>query len=102
MAKYVLAYHGGGGMPESAEEQEELMKVWGAWFGSLGDSVIDGGNPFGASTTIAPDGSTTAGGALSGYSVISADSLDGAVNAAKGCPVLASGGSVEVCEAIDM
>ena len=29
MTKYVLAYHsGGGGMPETAEEQEELMKVW--------------------------------------------------------------------------
>jgi hypothetical protein len=42
------------------------------------------------------------GNPLSGYSLIEADSLDAAVQFAKGCPVLADGGSVEVAEAIDM
>ena len=103
MTKYVLAYHsGGGGMPETAEEQEELMKVWGAWFGTIGENLVDGGNPFGPATTVAADGSTSDGGTLGGYSIINAASLEEAVNTAKGCPVLASGGSLEVCEAIDM
>ena len=39
---------------------------------------------------------------LSGYSLVQADSIDAAVEMAKGCPILASGGSVEVCQAIDM
>ena len=29
------------------------MEAWGAWFGSLGDSVVDIGNPFGGSTAVA-------------------------------------------------
>ncbi len=39
---------------------------------------------------------------LSGYSIVSADSLDSAVELAKGCPVLEIGGAVDVYEAIAM
>jgi hypothetical protein len=39
---------------------------------------------------------------LSGYSLINADNIDAAVQHAKGCPILAVGGTVEVAEAIDM
>ena len=39
---------------------------------------------------------------LTGYSLITAADLDAAVEAAKGCPILESGGSVEVAETIDM
>ena len=104
MAKYVLVYHGGGGM-ETEEEQAAVYEAWGAWFGSLGDSVVDGGNPIGQAKTIASDGSVSDGGGsnpATGYSLINAADLDEAVTKAKGCPVLASGGSVEVAEAIDM
>jgi len=38
----------------------------------------------------------------SGYSVVSADSLDEAVKMAKGCPIFDRGGNVEVYEAIEM
>jgi hypothetical protein len=103
MAKYVLAYRGGG-MPDSPAAQEAAMAAWGAWFGELGGAVVDGGNPFGASTSITSDGSMKDGGAsaLTGYSVLTANSLPAATDLAKGCPVLANGGSVEVYEAIDM
>ncbi len=37
---------------------------------------------------------------LTGYSIISAETLGEAGEKAKGCPVLASGGSVEVYEAV--
>jgi len=39
---------------------------------------------------------------LTGYSIVSADSLDSAVELAKGCPVLEIGGAVDVYEAIAM
>ncbi len=105
MAKFVFGYHGGSGMPESPEDQEKAMATWGAWFTSLGEAVLDGGNPFTENRTVASDGSVSQGGGanpLGGYSIVEAAHLDAAVVLAKGCPVLASGGNVEVCAAIDM
>ena len=105
MAKYVLAYHGGGEMPDAIEDQERELAAWHAWFGQLGDAIVDGGNPIAGSVTIGPDGSVSEGGGanpLTGYSLIDAEDLDAAVELAKGCPVLAGGGSVEVAEAIAM
>jgi hypothetical protein len=99
MANYLLTYMGGS-MAETPEAQEKQMAAWGAWFGSLGEAVVDGGNPCGASKTVASDGSVRDGGAagVGGYSVIRANSLDEAARLAKGCPILAGGGSVEVYE----
>ena len=105
MAKYVLAYHGGGEMPKTEEAQAGVYEAWNAWFGSLGESVADVGNPIGQTKTIASDRSMTDGGGanpITGYSLITAESVDEAVTKAKGCPALAIGGSVEVAEAIDM
>jgi hypothetical protein len=31
------------------------MAEWGAWFGALGASPVDGGNPFGPSRTVNPE-----------------------------------------------
>ena len=103
MATYVYLYQGGG-MPETKEQQDAVMAAWGAWYGELGDAVIDGGNPFGASREVAADG-TSSGQArsnLSGYTIVSADSLDAAAKMAAGCPVLTDGGRVEVYETFDV
>ncbi len=89
-------------MPESEAEQQAIMAEWGAWFGALGEVLVDGGNPFGPTKTIGADGSVSDGGNLGGYSIISADNIDAAVAHAKGCPVLGGGGNVEVSEAIDI
>lgn len=105
MTNYVLTYHGGSGMAETPEEQEKQMAAWGAWFGQLGEAVVDGGNPFTMSKTVTNDGTVIDGGPaaeIGGYSVIAADSLDAALDAAKGCPVLANGGSVQVSETLEM
>jgi len=103
MAKYLFAYKGGG-MAQTEEEQQAAMAAWGAWFGELGSSIVDPGNPFGPSATVNGSGSASDGGAsaLTGYSVITADSLAAANGLAKGCPVLSSGGSVEVYETIEV
>ena len=104
MPKYVFAYHGGG-LPDDDATQASAMEAWMAWFGNLGDAVVDGGAPTGAAKTVLSDGSTSTGGGpnpITGYSLINAVNLDAAVSLAKGCPVLASGGTVEVAEAIQM
>jgi hypothetical protein len=99
MANYLLAYLGGS-MPEGEAEQQKVMTDWMNWFGALGDAIVDGGNPVGSSSSISPDGQVTGGGrsALTGYSIISAASLTEATDRAKGCPVLNSGGTVDVFE----
>jgi len=101
MAKYVLAYRGGG-MAETPEAQQKVMEQWMGWFGQLGAAVVDGGAPFGPAKTIASSGAVSDGGGagLSGYSIVDASDLDDAVAKAKGCPVLSSGGSVEVYESM--
>jgi hypothetical protein len=104
MANYLLVYHGGG-MPETDEERDRIMAAWGTWYEALGGSIVDNGNPVGHSKTIGGDGSVVDGGGpnpVSGYTIISADNLDAAVEASKGCPIIVGGGSVEVCETFDV
>jgi hypothetical protein len=104
MAKYLFVYHGGES-PEGEEAVKELMDDWGAWFGTLGTAVIDGGNPVGPSITVQPDGSIADNGGAnpaSGYSLIEAADIDDAIEKARGCPILTSRGSIEVAEAFDM
>jgi len=99
MATYVLVYKGGS-MAQTEEERNAVMAAWGKWFGELGPAVVDGGNPFGPSASVGSDGSVKDGGGsgLTGYSILKADSLSEATQKAKGCPVLSSGGSIEVYE----
>ena len=103
MAKYIFAYHGGA-MAETEEEQARVMAAWEAWYGELGASVVDGGAPTMPTRTVGADGSIGDGGPnpLTGYTVVTADSMDDALAKAAGCPIRDSGGSVEVGELIDM
>ena len=104
MPNFVFAYHGGR-TPETPEEGQQAMAAWNAWFGGMGDRVVDGGNPVGMSKTVSNSGVSDDGGAnpISGYSVISADSIEDACEIAKGCPMVADGsGSVEVAEVHEM
>jgi len=102
MTKYLLLYSGGS-MPHSEAEQKQVMDAWNKWMGSLGKGLIDGGDPFTPNAmSVMTDGSTKegpVGGMMaSGYSIIEADSLDGATKMAKSCPVLMGGAKITVFE----
>ena len=104
MAKYLYVYHGGK-MPATEQEKIQAMDAWGRWYGSLGNAIVDGGNPVGQSYTVRSDASVVEDGGpnpASGYSLVEAADLATALEMAKRCPILASGGSVEVAQAIDM
>lgn len=103
MPKFIFVYHGGKA-PSDPAEQERVMAAWGAWMGGLGSVLIDGGAPVGMSKTVSPSGVTDDGGAnpVSGYSMVEAADQDAAAEMAKGCPILADGGSVEVAEILSM
>jgi hypothetical protein len=104
MANYVFAYSGGKGVSADEAERDAQYARWGEWFGELGSAVVDGGVAMGAAQTVGPGGSVSDGGSrgLTGYSVVSAESLESAVELAKGCPVLEVGGAVDVYEVIAM
>jgi hypothetical protein len=103
MTNYMFAYSGGKGVAADEAERNAQYAKWGQWFGELGSAVVDGGAATGTAKTVGPGGSVSDGGrGLTGYSIVSADSLDSAVELAKGCPVLEIGGSVDVYEAIAM
>ena len=65
--------------------------------------MVDGGAPVGVSKTVSASAVVDGGGAnpLSGYSIVQADSLNAAIELAKGCPIL-DNGTVEVAETMEM
>lgn len=103
MSKYLLAFKGGS-MPEGEAAQAGVKAAWEAWFTSIGAALADPGNPASKSRSIAANGTVGPEGppTLSGYTVLSADSLDAAVAFARTCPVLAGGSSIEVVETFDV
>lgn len=104
MTNFVLLYTGGT-YPETEEENAAVMAAWGAWYGKMGEAVVDGGNPFSNAKHVNADG-THDGPAMSpgvtGYTVIAAESLDAAVAAAQDHPHIKFGGQVSVHETFTM
>jgi len=102
MSNYIFAYHGGK-KPESPEAGAKLMAKWQAWIGGLGEAMVNTGTPLGMSKTVSSDGVSDDGGSnpLSGFSIVKADSMDAALELAKGCPHLEHG-TIEVAEMKEM
>ena len=104
MAKFMLAFHGGG-IPEGEVAQKAEMAAWGEWYQGMGAAVVDGGAPVGKSHTVSAQGHVEDGGAnpLSGYTIIEAEGYKAACAlAAKNPLVLNGSGSVEVAELVHM
>ncbi|HVQ44077.1 MAG TPA: hypothetical protein VMT30_03885 [Candidatus Saccharimonadia bacterium] len=103
MKNYVFVYYNepiSGDMP-----MKEVAKVWKAWFGELGASLVDAGNPFadGGQAVEKSGVSTIENHPATGYTIVKAASMDDAVALAQGCPVLdVPGGAVRVYETLPM
>jgi hypothetical protein len=95
MGKFLYIYTGGQ-PPADAEAGRKTMQAWMAYFGRMGDKIVDGGAPLGARQSVA---GAPAGGAT-GYSLIRADNLEEAVALTEGHPHLMSGGAIEVLETV--
>lgn len=72
---------------------KEIADAWMKWFGSIKDHIVDNGSPFG------PGMEVTSGsvkqlphdkGAITGYTIINAKSMEDAVRIAKTCPIITS------------
>ncbi len=96
MSKFVLIYHG------AWEYTQETMDGWTAWFATIADHVIDSGNPFGPGREVTKSGVselTAETPPAAGYTIVSADDMDGALKLLDGCPIIHS---VRVYEAMAM
>jgi hypothetical protein len=106
MANKFLLLYSGGRMPEGEAETGKVMEAWGAWMGKHGSAIVDAGNPFTPNAkTISADGRVSDGAVgepASGYTVIEADSLDKAIEIAKGCPVFLGGAKLSLYETFDV
>jgi hypothetical protein len=91
----------------SPEEMQAMTKRWMDWIGGIaaqnkltdrGNRLVNTGKVVKPNHVIADGPYTEIKEAIGGYSIIKADSLEEAVEIAKGCPVFSVGGNVEVRE----
>lgn len=109
MKDYLLVYRANFNfMPErTPEEMAANTKRWMDWIGSIAaqNKLTDRGNRLEVSGKVINKDSTITNGpyaeikeSIGGYSIIKADSYEAAIELAKGCPILTTGGNVEVRE----
>ena len=83
MKKYLVLFH------DMWEPKPEVQDAWQAWFARIGDRIVDSGTPFGDGFEITRAGTralTRADGPATGYSIISAASLEDAEALFTDCP----------------
>jgi len=107
MANFMFVYRGGddGAAEMSPEQLQGLMQKWNEWIGAgMGQGwMVDPGDALlPESCVVDPQGVVTDGPfveakeVVGGYTVVQAETLAAAAEHAKGCPVLLTGGRVEV------
>jgi hypothetical protein len=102
VANYLFVYYGGM-VAATPAEQKKSMDAWMAWFGKMGKAVVDIGAPTKPGKTVGRAGARATGAnPVTGYSIIKADSLDAAVDMAKGSPGIKEGGKIAVYEILPM
>jgi hypothetical protein len=94
MSDYIFVYRLPGGGSRTAPS-DETRGQWQDFIGSLGDRLVQIGDPVFSTHTVGAGQAETM---VSGYSIVRADSLDQASKLAEGCPALRYGGAVEVGE----
>ena len=103
MTQFVFVYLGGT-QPSNPEEANNHFMKYMEWLSSLGDAVVSPTIPLKDTHTVGPDGKAREGGscAMSGFSIIEAESIEAALKIAQDCPFLEIGGSLEVSEMMEV
>ena len=90
MADFVISFR----VPSDYKPTAETPNEWKAWFGDLGDRLVDVGRAVtGHASAGAVGGSDSR---FVAYTVVAADDLDSALAMARQSPVMRVGGGVEV------
>ena len=103
MKKFLLVYYGGK-MESDPKKQKASMDAWMKWFQDLGKSVVDMGAATMPGKTVKGKTATkgVADDPVTGYSVVQAEDLEGAVAMAKTSPHISAEGSIAVYEIMPM
>lgn len=99
MNKYVLIMQG-----VQDNSSPEAGQAWMEWFQSIGDSIIDSGNPFGAAREVTSEGASDLAfgpDSFYGYTIVQAENMDAAEKLLDSCP-LSPGARMRIYEAIPM
>lgn len=107
MKDFLFVYRNdAGAMPTaSPEDMQAMTKKWMDWIGSIaaqnklterGNRLVQDGKVIKAGELITDGPYMEIKEAISGYTIVKTETLDEAVEIAKGCPVFLVGGSVEV------
>jgi hypothetical protein len=89
MPQFLFSYR----VPQGYQPGPETGQSWQAWFEDLGSSRIDTGHAVVATRMV---GKLDAETRLGGYSLVTAEDIEGAAALAEGCPALRLGGGVEI------
>ena len=85
MKKFLLLAHG------EMDRTPEFQQAHRAWWSSIQDHVVDSGNPLFNGRNVSSDGTVSDlsadRSAALGYSIVQAESLEGAVGLLAGCPM---------------
>ena len=103
MPNFMIAYHGGD-KPASKEEGMAHMEKWKAWVASLGDAVVNPGTPLMSSKLVTASSveDDSNANAMNGFAVITAESIEAAVETAKTDPFLGMNGTIRVSQMMEM
>jgi len=103
MLQFIFIYIGGQ-HPADPEEGQKHFAKYQQWLVSLGGAVVSPAIPFKDTHTVHPDSTVEPGttSAMSGMSIINAESMDAAIKIAQSCPFLEINGTLEISEMIEM
>ncbi len=104
MAKFIIIYHGSGNMQNmTPQEGMAHREKWMAWVKGLGEAVVTPGQPLKGNKMLGSEGVSDAKGeTISGYAIIEAADMSGALELAKGDPFVDMGGTIEIAEMVMM
>ena len=83
MGKYVVLYYSSPEVMEgmkhaSPEDMQEGIKSWMAWGQKCGDGIVDFGAPLGGGMRVGKSGNSPSGSGVMMYSILQAESMEGA------------------------
>jgi len=84
------------------EPTPEVITAWREWFASVGDRIVDSGNPFSAGREVTKTDVRDLpreAESLTGYCIVNAEDMDEAQRLLHGCPIIHS---VRIYEAASM
>ena len=100
MGDYLVVYHGSAKSDATHDEQLTSIEASMKWMGSNSDAIKDAGHPASRAWTVSNQGTSEDAGAnpATGYTVLTAESMQAALDIVVTCPHVAAGGNVELIE----